>query len=295
MGFIPLENIESPFARLARLNKHRNIDFASATDVDRHRVLDGTPGTHLRKRREHRMGVHAAAGKISALSRRLQGVQPPALASGHKKSVEFGTSTVLEFNDCGQDSVETRGDRKTVSGDYGELLPSEDDLSTDEEGSPDTSFDEWYTEHLLAGGQEAEPETFCSEPTPQDVRATVPPQCEDVQLATIDGPDQDGRLCIVPGMLHNVFGNGNEYSRLAVVRNNSRPKPRSRHHLCKLFDATVLMGGLTTQTHDKMAGINTVASVFIGCTNIGDVLVASARLSYRWDVEVLGHESVNIH
>lgn len=34
VGYIPAENIETPFERLARLNKHRNVDLASATQEE---------------------------------------------------------------------------------------------------------------------------------------------------------------------------------------------------------------------------------------------------------------------
>lgn len=34
IGYIPAENIETPFERLARLNKHRNIDLAAATPAE---------------------------------------------------------------------------------------------------------------------------------------------------------------------------------------------------------------------------------------------------------------------
>ncbi|KAJ7218144.1 hypothetical protein GGX14DRAFT_357992 [Mycena pura] len=34
VGYIPAENIETPFERLARLNKHRNVDLASATQSE---------------------------------------------------------------------------------------------------------------------------------------------------------------------------------------------------------------------------------------------------------------------
>lgn len=40
VGYIPAENIETPFERLARLNKHRNIDLASATQVEMRDALD---------------------------------------------------------------------------------------------------------------------------------------------------------------------------------------------------------------------------------------------------------------
>ncbi|KZT20594.1 hypothetical protein NEOLEDRAFT_1100616 [Neolentinus lepideus HHB14362 ss-1] len=34
VGYIPAENIETPFERLARLNKHRNVDLSSATQTE---------------------------------------------------------------------------------------------------------------------------------------------------------------------------------------------------------------------------------------------------------------------
>ncbi|KAI0250595.1 hypothetical protein BJV78DRAFT_1218799 [Lactifluus subvellereus] len=45
IGYIPAENIETPFERLARLNKHRNVDLASATQAE---MQDG-----LQESRDH--------------------------------------------------------------------------------------------------------------------------------------------------------------------------------------------------------------------------------------------------
>lgn len=35
VGYIPAENIETPFERLARLNKHRNVDVRGLQGADR--------------------------------------------------------------------------------------------------------------------------------------------------------------------------------------------------------------------------------------------------------------------
>ncbi|KAI1788914.1 hypothetical protein LXA43DRAFT_603981 [Ganoderma leucocontextum] len=40
VGYIPAENIETPFERLARLNKHRNVDLASATQAELQETRD---------------------------------------------------------------------------------------------------------------------------------------------------------------------------------------------------------------------------------------------------------------
>lgn len=40
VGYIPAENVETPYERLARLNKHRNIDIAAATSEDKAALPD---------------------------------------------------------------------------------------------------------------------------------------------------------------------------------------------------------------------------------------------------------------
>ncbi|KAG8892067.1 hypothetical protein FRC00_012706, partial [Tulasnella sp. 408] len=42
IGYIPAENIETAFERLARLNKHRNVDLASATQAERQEDVRAT-------------------------------------------------------------------------------------------------------------------------------------------------------------------------------------------------------------------------------------------------------------
>ncbi|KAI0301902.1 hypothetical protein B0F90DRAFT_1716269 [Multifurca ochricompacta] len=55
IGYIPAENIETPFERLARLNKHRNVDLASATQAE---MQDG-----LQESRDHfRNNLSSRAG-----------------------------------------------------------------------------------------------------------------------------------------------------------------------------------------------------------------------------------------
>lgn len=49
VGYIPAENIETPYERLARLNKHRNIDLASATQQER---TEDTRSVRERDRRQ---------------------------------------------------------------------------------------------------------------------------------------------------------------------------------------------------------------------------------------------------
>ncbi|WVR08214.1 hypothetical protein IAU60_005261 [Kwoniella sp. DSM 27419] len=63
VGYIPAENVETPYERLARLNKHRNVDVAAATDVEKQA---GTVPTRDRLR-----GV--IAGKARGLRRELSG------------------------------------------------------------------------------------------------------------------------------------------------------------------------------------------------------------------------------
>ncbi|THH32153.1 hypothetical protein EUX98_g2026 [Antrodiella citrinella] len=79
VGYIPAENIETPFERLARLNKHRNVDLAAATQAElqatRDRLRDDlssragsnqatpspTPGAHGARSRTRERGVRGVA------------------------------------------------------------------------------------------------------------------------------------------------------------------------------------------------------------------------------------------
>uniref|UniRef100_V5GK81 SH3 domain-containing protein n=1 Tax=Kalmanozyma brasiliensis (strain GHG001) TaxID=1365824 RepID=V5GK81_KALBG len=71
VGYIPAENIETPFERLARLNKHRNVDLTSATDDDHIQVPERIFTSHLVKARNASgtAGLSLHSGKLSALSR----------------------------------------------------------------------------------------------------------------------------------------------------------------------------------------------------------------------------------
>ncbi|CEH18232.1 hypothetical protein CBOM_04646 [Ceraceosorus bombacis] len=104
VGYIPAENIETPFERLARLNKHRNVDLTSATDDDHNQVPDKIYNSHLVKQRSFGVngGISAHSGKLSALSRRNAGGPPAHILKEQKRigkrGVLFGPSTYLEHS-----------------------------------------------------------------------------------------------------------------------------------------------------------------------------------------------------
>ncbi|CAO1630787.1 unnamed protein product [Parajaminaea phylloscopi] len=102
VGYIPAENIETPFERLARLNKHRNVDIASATDDDHIQVPSRIFSSHLVKRRDaaNDSGLSAHSGKLSALSRREGGASPKGVSPlpTSKPSVIFGPCSYVEHS-----------------------------------------------------------------------------------------------------------------------------------------------------------------------------------------------------
>lgn len=135
VGYIPAENIETPFERLARLNKHRNVDLASATDDDHIQVPSKIYSSHLVKQRdatgpEGGMSVHS--GKLSALSRRRDGASPqnvsPGLGPTSKPSVVFGPSSYVEHSG---DEMDSEYDEDMEDGEYEE---DEDEEGEGEEG-----------------------------------------------------------------------------------------------------------------------------------------------------------------
>ncbi|CBQ70427.1 conserved hypothetical protein [Sporisorium reilianum SRZ2] len=142
VGYIPAENIETPFERLARLNKHRNVDLTSATDDDHIQVPEKIFTSHLVKARNATgtAGVSLHSGKLSALSRRAQGAPAPLTKEQirSKRGVVFGPSTYLEHS----------GDEYSDYDEDGE----EHDLEYEED--PDAVYDEEEDEDEQDDGQD---------------------------------------------------------------------------------------------------------------------------------------------
>ncbi|CAO1623603.1 unnamed protein product [Jaminaea pallidilutea] len=142
VGYIPAENIETPFERLARLNKHRNVDLATATDDDHIQVPSKIYSSHLVKQRDaiRQRGGSAQSGKLSALSRRQDGVSPkPSDQPGSKPSVVFGPSSYVEHS--GDELYSDEEDEEGFDDEDGEY---EDDEGL--EGGEDLGEDEIHTE-----------------------------------------------------------------------------------------------------------------------------------------------------
>lgn len=96
VGYIPAENIETPYERLARLNKHRNVEITTATEGDNDEPA--TDGVLVKSRA---LGdVNKQSGKVSALSRREIGtVQAQAQRTPPRKfGVLFGQSQYVEHS-----------------------------------------------------------------------------------------------------------------------------------------------------------------------------------------------------
>ncbi|KAH8110000.1 hypothetical protein DFH11DRAFT_1547893 [Phellopilus nigrolimitatus] len=74
VGYIPAENIETPFERLARLNRHRNVDLASATQAE----MDS---------------ANPAAAKSTRNRNRVHIAPVPETDAGEKRAVAFRPSS----------------------------------------------------------------------------------------------------------------------------------------------------------------------------------------------------------
>ncbi|KAG8999070.1 hypothetical protein FRB93_013340 [Tulasnella sp. JGI-2019a] len=77
VGYIPAENIETPFERLARLNKHRNVDLAAATQTEQNDDIQAT-----------RERVRNAMNRATS---------PSQHSLGNRKSVIFTGSSVFTY------------------------------------------------------------------------------------------------------------------------------------------------------------------------------------------------------
>ncbi|WFD36126.1 protein phosphatase regulator [Malassezia cuniculi] len=124
VGYIPAENIETPYERLARLNKHRNVEITTATENDHDQVPRNIYSGHLIKARQR--GVNKHSGKPSALSRREVNVRNAPKVTEKKRGVIFGQSEYVEHS----------GDEASYEGEYEEDAYEEDeeDEEGDEEG-----------------------------------------------------------------------------------------------------------------------------------------------------------------
>lgn len=78
VGYIPAENIETPFERLARLNKHRNVDLAHATPQE---LQEGVE--HVRNNLSSRAGSHHSPSPPPGF---------PPTGAGQGKGVTFTTA-----------------------------------------------------------------------------------------------------------------------------------------------------------------------------------------------------------
>ncbi|KAG5643245.1 hypothetical protein DXG03_001295 [Asterophora parasitica] len=72
VGYIPAENIETPFERLARLNKHRNVDLASATQAELNENLHASQD-RLRNNLNSRAGSNHTSSPLPRDGSRTQG------------------------------------------------------------------------------------------------------------------------------------------------------------------------------------------------------------------------------
>ncbi|KPV76515.1 uncharacterized protein RHOBADRAFT_42858, partial [Rhodotorula graminis WP1] len=141
IGYIPAENIETPWERLARLNKHRNVDLTSATQAD---VLSGPTSTAAQtrfvgrippwqqphpheSRHPYSKGVPASPShKDHPRNISPSGLERPA--SSKAKTVLFAAPTYYAHSASGMTSEgeDDEGESVGVGGDEGDLLEEEE-------------------------------------------------------------------------------------------------------------------------------------------------------------------------
>ncbi|KAL7414835.1 hypothetical protein BDY24DRAFT_440296 [Mrakia frigida] len=126
VGYIPAENIETPYERLARLNKFRNVDIAAATQEEKNVGL-ATSRLQLRN--------VLSAAKTNPGSRSPSPTDEASIENGGKKGVKFSAPTYVE-HPGNQGWSEDEDDEE---GDYEEGDEGED---YDEEGREGEEMDE---------------------------------------------------------------------------------------------------------------------------------------------------------
>ncbi|GAA6062386.1 hypothetical protein JCM10212_003195 [Sporobolomyces blumeae] len=159
IGYIPAENIETPWERLARLNKHRNVDLTSATQQD---VVTGPTSSTAQTRfagrippsrqpPPHESQHPTAKGVIASPSHKdhPRNMSPIERAGSSKaKTVVFTAPTYYAHSASGEttdeyddeDGIEYDEEGDVVEGQDGDGGDYDDDL--DDEGRRRREFDE---------------------------------------------------------------------------------------------------------------------------------------------------------
>ena len=87
VGYIPAENIETPYERLARLNKHRNVDLATATEREKVEAEERV--------RQRTKGGSGFASKAFGMGNRNRSDRASANEGGPRR-VEFAPPTYVD-------------------------------------------------------------------------------------------------------------------------------------------------------------------------------------------------------
>ncbi|CAO1626851.1 unnamed protein product [Sympodiomycopsis kandeliae] len=154
VGYIPAENIETPYERLARLNKHRNVELTSATDDDHIQVPSKIYSSHLVKQRDarDRSGLSPHSGKLSALSQRRDGapVKNSSPRPGSKPSVIFGPPSYVEHSgdEYETDDEEEYDDDEEYEEDYEQGDEEEDEDYDDDDDDVRRRHEEMHARRM---------------------------------------------------------------------------------------------------------------------------------------------------
>ena len=148
VGYIPAENIETPYERLARLNKHRNVQITTATDDDHEQLSADALSGHLVKARA-RGEVNAHSGKPSALSSREKNATGPRRPR-EKRAVLFGKSEYVEHSG---NEASDEDEMYPYEGEYDEY-----DEYDEEENEPEYNEEAQGYEHQPEEPREEEPQ-----------------------------------------------------------------------------------------------------------------------------------------
>ncbi|CAH7690421.1 hypothetical protein PPACK8108_LOCUS25769, partial [Phakopsora pachyrhizi] len=146
VGYIPAENIETPYERLARLNKHRNVDLSSATPSDH---ITGPASSLAQTRFAQRIPSAGDPVRSRSPQDRRKGPAPPPMpgpgtfspppvapapGTGKGKTVAFSAPTY--FENSGNEWSDEDDDDDDESGDWdgeGEFKEGEEGFEDEEE------------------------------------------------------------------------------------------------------------------------------------------------------------------
>ncbi|KAI0024897.1 hypothetical protein F4780DRAFT_723482 [Xylariomycetidae sp. FL0641] len=193
IGYLPAEHIETPTERLARLNKHRNVDLSASMLVDREDKSKNPLKTAIKKRKAKNVQFTAPTyvdysdREYSSDEEDVQDDTPAQRQAGHEQQDRGATEPTEEDESAKVEPLKPRGQKQV------QIEAPDEGTDTDAEGrrNSDDIFD-GKTERTTRNGTVRNTDSFFKDETIETKKITLTPgllRDDDGSRGSGDGKD----------------------------------------------------------------------------------------------------------